>query len=67
MIHHLLILIDCFLIRSISVKMNLRRILDANVSIHKKTFFDQPIKNKQKAYDKLVELSKTMIIQQETY
>ena len=47
--------------------MDLRRILDVNVSIHKKTFFDQPIKNKQKAYDKLVELSKTMIIQQETY
>ena len=43
-------------------------IKDFNALIDNKPFFDQPVKNKQEAYEKLIEMSKKMmIIQQETY
>ena len=38
---------------------------DFNTLIGNKPFFDQPINNKQEAYEKLVEMSRTMITQQE--
>ena len=38
--------------------MQLVEIKDFNALINNKTFFDQPIKNKQEAYEKLIEMSK---------
>ena len=69
MIQHLEILIDCVL----SFKngnndptrysfdkyyMPLVEIKDFNALIDNKPFFDQPVKNKQEAYEKLIEMSK---------
>ena len=42
-------------------------IKDFNALISNKPLFDQPIKNKQKVYEKPVDLSKMMIVQQEMY
>ena len=42
-------------------------IKEFNTLIGNKPFFDQPVKRKQKAYEKLVEMSRKMITQQETY
>ena len=39
--------------------MSLVEIKDFNVLIDNKTFFDQLVKSKQKAYEKLVEMSRT--------
>ena len=47
--------------------MPLVEIKDFNALIDNKPFFDQPIKNKQEAYEKLIEMPKMMIIQQEIY
>ena len=47
--------------------MLLVEIKDFNTSINNKPFFDQFIRNKQEAYEKLVEMSKAMIIQGKTY
>ena len=38
--------------------MPLVEIKDFNALVDKKTFFDQPVKNKQEAYEKLVEVSR---------
>ena len=38
--------------------MSLAEIKDFNTLIHNKPFFDQPVKNKQKAYEKLDEMSR---------
>ena len=38
--------------------MPLADIKDFNALIDSKPFFDQPVKNKQKAYEKLIEMSK---------
>ena len=38
-----------------------------NALIKNNPIFDQPLKNKQEAYEKLFEMSKKMIIQKETY
>ena len=42
-------------------------IKEFNALIGNKPCFDQPVKRKQKAYEKLVEMSRKMITQQETY
>ena len=42
------------------------KIKDFNALIDNKPFFNQSINNKQEAYEKLVEMSRTIIIQQET-
>ena len=47
--------------------MPLVQIKDFNVLIDNKPFFDQPVKNKQEAYEKLIECQDIMIIQQEMY
>ena len=44
--------------------MSLVKIKDFNVLIENKPFFDEAVKHKQEAYEKLVEL---MIVQQKTY
>ena len=38
--------------------MLLVEIKDFNALINNKTFFDQPVKNKQEAYEKLIEMSR---------
>ena len=38
--------------------MPLVEIKDINALINNKTFFDQPVKNKEKAYEKLIEMSR---------
>ena len=38
--------------------MPLVEIKDFNALIDNKPFFDQPVKNKQKAYEKLIEISR---------
>ena len=38
--------------------MPLVEIKDFNVLINNKLFFDQPVKNKQEAYEKRIEMSK---------
>ena len=38
--------------------MPLVQIKDFNVLIDNKPFFDQPVKNKQEAYEKLIEMSR---------
>ena len=38
--------------------MTLVEIKDFNVLIDNKPFFDQPVKNKQEAYEKLIEMSR---------
>ena len=38
--------------------MPLVEIKNFNVLIDKKPFFDQPVKNKQEAYEKLIEMSR---------
>ena len=45
--------------------MPLVQIKDSNAIIDNEPFFDQPVKNKHEAYEKLVEMR--MIIQRETY
>ena len=47
--------------------MSLVEIKDFNVLIDNKPCFEQPVKNKQGTYEKLIEMSKMMIIQQEIY
>ena len=67
---HLEILIDCFYFHSKRVIMILHEICfgeyymplveikDFNVLIHNKAFFDQPVKNEQELYEKLIEISR---------
>ena len=38
--------------------MSLIEIKDFNALINNKSFFDQPVKNKQEAYEKLIEMSR---------
>ena len=38
--------------------MPLAEVKDFNALIDKKSFFDQPVKNKQDAYEKLIEMSR---------
>ena len=40
---------------------------DLNVLIHGKHFFDVPIKNKEKAYEKILKQVEIMILQLKTY
>ena len=47
--------------------MPLFEIKHFNALIDNKQFFEQPVKNKLEAYEKLVEMSKTMTIQKENY
>ena len=47
--------------------MPLLEIKGFNALIDNKTFFDQPGKSKQEAYEKLIEMSRIMAIQQEIY
>ena len=47
--------------------MPLVEIKHFNVLINNKPFFEQFIKNKQDAYEKLVECQETMNIQQQSY
>ena len=48
--------------------MALVEIKDFNASVDNKPFFDQPVKNKQEAYQKLVEMSGNYnYTKQETY
>ena len=47
--------------------ITLVEIKDFNALINNKPFFDQPVKNKQEAYKKLVKWQEIMIIQQEIY
>ena len=48
--------------------MRLVEIKDFNALINNKPFFGKPVKNKQKAYEKLIEMSKNDdYIQKETY
>ena len=47
--------------------VSLVEIKDFNALIDNKRFFDQPVKNKQESYDKLIEMSKMMTIQQKVY
>ena len=42
-------------------------IKDFNGLINNKSFFDQPVKNKQEGYENPIEMSRMMTIQQETY
>ena len=42
-------------------------IKDLNLSIDNKPFFDQPVKYKQGAYGKLIEMSRNETIQQKIY
>ena len=44
--------------------MPLVEINDFNTLLNNKPFFGQPVKNKQEAYKKLIEMSKNMIIQE---
>ena len=44
--------------------MPLVEIKDFNALIDNKPFFDQSVKNKQEAYDKLIEIQEMMIIEQ---
>ena len=46
--------------------MSLVEIKDFNALIDNKLFFDQSVKNKQEAYDKLIEIQEMMIIEQKT-
>ena len=45
--------------------MTLVEIKDFNALIDNKPFFDQPVKNKQEAYEKLIECQRTMILEHE--
>ena len=47
--------------------MPLTEIKDSNILLSNQAFFYQTVKIKQEAYEKLVEISKMMTIQQETY
>ena len=47
--------------------MSLVEIKDFNALIDNKPFFDQPIKNKQDAYENLSKCQEMMTIHQETY
>ena len=47
--------------------MSLVKIKDFNALIDSKLFFDQPVKNKQEAYEKPIEISGNMTIQQVIY
>ena len=47
--------------------MSLVEIKGFNALIDNKPFFDQPIKNKQEAYEKLIGMSRNDTIQQEIY
>ena len=47
--------------------MPLEEIKYCNVLIDNKPLFDQPVKNKQEVYEKLIEMSKMMTTQQEIY
>ena len=42
-------------------------IKDFNAPINNKPFFDQPVKSKQEAYQKLIEMSRNDDLQQEIY
>ena len=42
-------------------------IKDFNVLIDNESFLDQPVKNKQEAYEKLIVMSKIMTTQHEIY
>ena len=42
-------------------------IKDFNAPIDNKPFFDQPVKSKQEAYQKLIEMSRNDVLQQEIY
>ena len=42
-------------------------IKDLNALIENKPFFDQPVKIKQKAYEKLIEMSKILTTQEDIY
>ena len=46
---------------SINYYIPLVEIKDFNVSIDNKPFFDQPVKNKQEAYEKIVEMSRNHV------
>ena len=45
----------------------LLEIEDFNALIYNKLFFDEPVKNKQKAYKNVSKCRKIMILQQEIY
>ena len=47
--------------------MPLVEIKDFNALIDNKPFFDQSVKNKQEAYDKLIEIQEMMIIEQKIW
>ena len=47
--------------------MSFAKINDFNALIDNKTLFHQPVKNKPEPYEKLAEMSKMVILQQETY
>ena len=73
MIQHLGTLIGCLFFHSKMVTMILQVILlvsitlveikDINLLINNKPFFDQPVKNKQEAYENLLKCQKMMTIQ----
>ena len=42
-------------------------IKDFNALLDNKSFFNQPVKNKQEVYEKRFEMSRNMTIQQEIY
>ena len=47
--------------------MLLVEVKDFKVLIENTPFFDQPVENKQEAYETLAKMSKMMLIEEETY